>query len=116
MGKHEEASKVSREWMEVLSKDFAVTPKHSEGRGGSALGMFEPEPGKSFCGDVGLRRMKSHRRWWRRPASAHLAGGTRSGSVMDGRSIDGRFVRSIGTRNRWESGGVRSWCSRPGPA
>jgi len=47
--------------------------------------------------------------------SAHLAGGARSGSVMDGRSIDGRFVRSIGTRNRRESGGVRPWCSRPGP-
>jgi hypothetical protein len=45
------------------------------GRGGPALGMFEPGPGDSFCGDVGLRRMRSRRRWWRRPASAHLAGG-----------------------------------------
>jgi transposase-like protein len=26
-------------------------------------------------GALGLRRMRSRRRWWRRPASAHLAGG-----------------------------------------
>jgi len=45
------------------------------GRGRPALGMFEPGPGDSFCGDVGLRRMRSRRRWWRRRASAHLAGG-----------------------------------------
>ena len=32
------------------------------GRGGPALGMFEPGPGDSFCGDVGLRRMRSRRR------------------------------------------------------
>jgi hypothetical protein len=65
-------------------------------------------------GALGLRRMRSHRGWWRRPASAHRAREEWLGSAMVGPSIVGRLAASTGTRNQRESGGVRPWRPRPG--
>jgi len=65
-------------------------------------------------GALGLRRTRSRRRGWRRPARAHLARGGWFGSAMGDRSIDRRFVAPTGTRNRRESEGVRPRCPRPG--
>jgi transposase-like protein len=65
-------------------------------------------------GALGLRRMRSRRRGWRRPARAHRAREEWLGSAMVGPSIVGRLAASTGTRNQRESGGVRPWRPRPG--
>jgi transposase-like protein len=65
-------------------------------------------------GALGLRRRRSRRRGWRRPARAHRAREEWLGSAMVGPSIVGRLAASTGTRNRRESGGVRPWRPRPG--
>jgi transposase-like protein len=65
-------------------------------------------------GALGLRRRRSRRRGWRRPASAHRAREEWLGSAMVGPSIVGRLAASTGTRNQRESGGVRPWRPRPG--